>query len=119
MFPIQELAASYEIVNHFVTDKELLHAMLAHLLFVTFHIQMGLGHIGIAFLTSEQRRKNMLIRMDVDEEKESNNSSKKNKNKKGNGKKVDISRKFRRSAPGFILLTVLPYMFQIILFGKF
>ena len=66
MFPIHELHASYDIIHSFVSDKVMLHDMLCHLLFVTAHIQVGLGHIGIAFLTSEQRRKNMLIRMDVD-----------------------------------------------------
>lgn len=126
MFPIEELAASYEVVTSFVSDKVLLHDMLAHLLFVTFHLQTGLGHIGIAFLTSEQRRKNMLIRMDV----ENPPPPKKKKKKKtdgdggdddarsGSDEKFDPSRKFRRSAPGFILFTVLPYMFQIILFGN-
>ena len=119
----------------------MLHDMLCHLLFVTAHIQVGLGHIGIAFLTSEQRRKNMLIRMDVDnpsppsslseEGNENDDASSddggKRKKGKGNGtlllenikkKKFDPSAKFRRSAPTFILFTVLPYMFQIILFGK-
>jgi len=124
MFPISELSASYNIICSFVSDKELLHDMIVHLLFVTFHIQVSLGHIGIAFLTSEQRRKNMLIRMDVDEKEEESSSSSKEGNKKGKGeaskekKKFDPSAKFRRSAPTFILFTVLPYMFQIILFGK-
>jgi hypothetical protein len=128
MFPIEELAASYDIVTSFVSDKELLHDMLAHLLFVTFHIQMGLGHIGIAFLTSEQRRKNMLIRMDVENPNpNTTNGGNKKKGKKEqnvNGEhttkkmKFDPSRKFRRTAPSFILFAVLPYMFQIILFGN-
>jgi len=126
MFPISELNASYEIVTSFISNKELLHDMLAHLLFVTFHVQVGRGHIGIAFLTGEQRRKNMLIRMDV--ENPAPSSSKKSKKKGGdtisiNGateqrKKFDPSRKFRRSAPTFILLTVLPYMFQIMFFAN-
>lgn len=122
MFPISELSASYNIICSFVSDKELLHDMIVHLLFVTFHIQVSLGHIGIAFLTSEQRRKNMLIRMDVDEKEDVGGSSNKVGKKKGNGvvkeKKFDPSAKFRRSAPTFILFTVLPYMFQIILFGN-
>ena len=126
MFPIDELAASYDIVTSFVSDKELLHDMVAHLLFVTFHIQMGLGHIGIAFLTSEQRRKNMLIRMDVENPNPNTNGGSKKKCKKEQNvdgdtttkTKFDPSRKFRRTAPSFILFTVLPYMFQIILFGN-
>ena len=103
--------------------------MLAHLLFVTFHIQMGLGHIGIAFLTSKQRRKNMLIRMDVENvDPALAGLSKKQKKKlkqqqqqqqvdvdgsEGKVKKFDPSRNFRRSAPTFIFFTVLPYMFQV------
>ena len=131
MLPISELTASYDIVSSFVSDKELLHDMLCHLMFVTFHIQIGLGHIGIAFLTSEQRRKNMLIRMDVENtvpKKQTNGESKSGDGVGVNGvngseegstaSKFDASRKFRRSAPSFILLTVLPYMFQIILFGN-
>ncbi|KAL7458372.1 hypothetical protein ACHAWC_010625 [Mediolabrus comicus] len=104
MFPISELSAAYNIISTFVSNKVLLHDMLKHLLFVTFHIQVGMGHIGIDFLTSEQRRKNMLIRMDKTKEKEK--------------KKFDPSRKFRRSAPTFIICFVLPYMIQIILFGN-
>jgi len=125
MFPITELTASYDIITNFVSNKTLLHDMICHLGFVTCHIQMGLGHIGIAFLTSEQRRKNMLIRMDVDnenddneEEKNAGGSSSSGKVTKKKGEKSDISRKFRRSAPAFIFFTVLPYMFQIIFFGN-
>jgi len=128
MFPIQELTSSYEIVTSFFSDQKFLHDMLKHLLFVTFHIQMGMGHIGIAFLTSEQRRKNILIRMDVD-----NSEPKKDKKKrkhvacdegivngsiKDKDQKFDPSRKFRRSAAPFILFTVIPYMFQIIFMGN-
>lgn len=122
MFPIEELAASYGIVTSFVADRELLRDMICHLLFVTFHIQFGMGHIGIAFLTAEQRRKNMLIRMDVDEEAHggarNGGASPKGDAEERKRKKHDRSRRFRRSAPSFIFLTVLPYMFQIILFGE-
>lgn len=129
MFPITEMAASYDIVAAFYTtpqQKQVLHDMLRHLLFVTVHIQFGLGHIGIDFLTSEQKRKNMLIRMDLDnpapddnDEDTKANGDNKNNSKNGETKqKFDPSRKFRRSAPSFILFCVLPYMFQIILFGN-
>lgn len=190
MLPISELSAAFDIVSTFVPDTELLHGMLKHLLFVTFHIQVGMGHIGIDFLTAEQRRKNMLIRMDVDnpdpEETSGSNSSndneqkyqvgrvvskefqdpttgkmrmyhgkiqkyfakeklyhvvfedsdsedmdedevakysmetttKEEKGKKSKKKAFDPSRKFRRSAPTFILFCVVPYMIQIILFGN-
>jgi hypothetical protein len=70
MFPVSELQSAYYTITSFFdsnpTNQQLLHDMLCHLLFVTFHIQMGLGYIGIAFLMSEQKRKNMLIRMDID-----------------------------------------------------
>ena len=118
MLPISELTASYDIVSSFVSDKELLHDMLCHLMFVTFHIQIGLGHIGIAFLTSEQRRKNMLIRMDVENDGVDVNGVNGSEEGSTPASKFDASLKFRRSAPSFILLTVLPYMFQIILFGN-
>lgn len=74
----------------------------------------------------------MLIRMDVENtvpKKQTNGESKSGDGVGVNGvngseegstpaSKFDASRKFRRSAPSFILLTVLPYMFQIILFGN-
>jgi len=195
MLPISELSAAYTIIATFVPNQQLLHGMMKHLLFVTFHIQVGMGHIGIDFLTSEQRRKNMLIRMDVDnpdpssddddaDDSSSNNTTSSNseqkyelgtviskefqdpttgKMKMSHGKikkyfakeklyhvvfedsvsedmdedevkrysstatttttkkkktKFDPSRKFRRSAPSFILFCVVPYMIQIILFGN-
>lgn len=202
MFPINEFSAAFDIVSTFVPDKLLLHDMLKHLLFVTFHVQVGMGHIGIDFLMSEQRRKNMLIRMDVDNPAPSSSSSSSTTStttattttttttskEKSDGQmyelgrvvskefddpetgkkrmyhgtikkyfakeklynivfedgdsedmneeevaryastvilkkettkeKFDPSRKFRRSAPTFILFSVLPYMTQIILFGN-
>jgi hypothetical protein len=142
MFPLSELKSSYNTISSFFDgnpmNQQLLHDMLCHLFFVTFHIQMGLGYIGIAFLMSEQTRKNMLIRMDIDSKNndtsKSNHLSISNVTNGGNNRnqsvtskrsggsivdhKYDPSRKFRRSAPSFILLTVLPYMFQIIVFGK-
>jgi len=146
MFPLSELTSAYYTITSFFdsnpTNQQLLHDMLCHLLFVTFHIQMGLGYIGIAFLMSEQKRKNMLIRMDIDSKVDTSDntssSSSSNTNNATNGHenyeqskskkssngaivkddKYDPSRKFRRSAPTFILFSVLPYMFQIIVFGK-
>ena len=151
MFPLAELSAAHDVVCSFVSDKALLHEMLTHLLFVTCHIQMGLGHIGIAFLCAEQRRKNMLIRMDVDgpagreggEERRdrtlqngasrkeqrrpdqtqphNGTASKSARDATGAGRNgaaaaaADPSLPFRRSAPAFILPSILPYMIQIIL----
>ena len=50
----------------------------------------------------------MLIRMDVEEKPNNVNGVKSSTGK--TEKAFDPSRKFRRSAPSFILLTVLPYM---------
>ena len=70
----------------------------------------------------------MLVRMDVENPPPSDNGVKKGgksgmkggaKKEEETRKKFDPSRNFRRSAPSFILFTVLPYMFQIILFGEF
>ena len=66
----------------------------------------------------------MLIRMDVDDGNQAGDIQNGGVSKtpveiarKSNIKK-EKSKKFRRSAPTFILFTVLPYMFQIILFGN-
>lgn len=150
MFPVQEMIASYGIVSSFVDVEgggERLRRMLRHLLFVTFHAQVGLGYLGIDFLKAEQTRRNMLIRMDLEkppdhendttsngendkddegnigEGKKSRSKSKSNgaaasKKKKSSTKKFDASRKFRLSAAPFILFTAVPYMFKIIFFGN-
>ncbi len=70
----------------------------------------------------------MLIRMDVDKSEPKKNKEQKksgkvdkgimNASKNGKGKKIDPSRKFRRSAAPFILFNVIPYMFQIIFMGN-
>ena len=152
--PIKEIAASYNVLQTFFANDgggggggggngngQELQNMLTHLLFVTFHVQMGMGHVGIAFLMKEQDRKNMLVRMDVDDnndddddddvvndEKEQQISKNNNKGRKTNNKTTttatkqnkikDASYNFRRTAPTFIFYAVLPYMFQIIFFGN-
>ena len=70
MFPISELSSAYGMIRSTLfddsdVDRKLLHDMMEHLLFVTLHVQVGMGHLGIGFLTKEQERKNMLVRMDV------------------------------------------------------
>ena len=81
---------------------------------------MGLGHIGIAFLMEEQRRKNMSIRVDV----ESLDHSRLKKKGVGEQKReesviedFDSSRKIHWTVLTFIFVTVL-HMFQSIPFGK-
>ena len=70
MFPISELASAYGAIRSTLfddndADRKLLNDMMEHLLFVTLHVQVGMGHLGIGFLTKEQERKNMLVRMDI------------------------------------------------------
>ena len=67
LFPIVEMQKAYSIMEQFMTtmDQEFFHHMIHHLFFVTFHIQVGMGYLGIAFLRSEQSRRNQLIRLDV------------------------------------------------------
>ena len=128
--------------------QELLPKQLAHLLFVTFHIQTGMGFLGIHFLKKEQERRNMLVRMDVEGDDEENNNqanddddannasqsvngnassnhdSKPSKQQKqqqqqtANQRKFARSRRFQRSAIPFIFRTALPYMLQIIAYGN-
>lgn len=152
--PIKEITASYNVLQTFFANDsssggngngngQELQNMLTHLLFVTFHVQMGMGHVGIAFLMKEQDRKNMLVRMDVDDdnndvvnddlksstsssnEKEQQKSNNEGRRRKTNNnettnqtKTKDASYNFRRTAPSFIFYAVLPYMFQIIFFGN-
>jgi len=139
LFPVAELQESHDIVSAFVKPV-LLQRMLSHLLFVTFHVQIGIGYLGIDFLTNEQLRKNQLIRMEfnqADAEKEQQQQVKGDSNKAdGNSspasstpnsppKKIthtknqlDAAGKFRRAAVPFIFFTVIPYMIQIIFFGN-
>jgi hypothetical protein len=66
LFPILELQKAYTIMEQFMMmDQAFFHHMIQHLFFVTFHIQVGMGYLGIAFLRSEQSRRNQLIRLDV------------------------------------------------------
>ena len=71
LFPIQELQKAYTIMEQFMMmEQEFFHHMIHHLFFVTFHIQVGMGYLGIAFLRSEQSRRNQLIRLDVYDDNE-------------------------------------------------
>eukprot|EP00532_Pseudo-nitzschia_australis_P009780 CAMPEP_0168242294 /NCGR_PEP_ID=MMETSP0140_2-20121125/23326_1 /TAXON_ID=44445 /ORGANISM="Pseudo-nitzschia australis, Strain 10249 10 AB" /LENGTH=730 /DNA_ID=CAMNT_0008177351 /DNA_START=627 /DNA_END=2821 /DNA_ORIENTATION=- len=59
-------------MDEFVVEEGLLQYQVARLFFITFHIQIGVGYLGIDFLKQEQHRRNELVRMDmgstVDEE---------------------------------------------------
>jgi len=143
LLPLDEFQQAHDIIVEFVSPAEL-YAKGGHLLFVTFHIQVGMGYLGISFLREEQSRKNALVKIE-DEVKRINgentngnveiaaaaNKKKKTKqqqqrndtnnnnqkNKKTDAKPSDPSKKFRNSAGPFIFLVALPYMFQIVLYG--
>jgi hypothetical protein len=67
MIPIAEMQQAYDTIALFV-DRKVLHQQFATLLFVTFHVQFGMGHLGIDFLTREQTRRNDLVRLDMSPE---------------------------------------------------
>lgn len=69
LFPVAEIYESYRIAGLFA-GKPVLNKLLHHLFFVTFHVQVGMGYLGIEFLRREQYRRNQLVRMDVEEEGE-------------------------------------------------
>jgi hypothetical protein len=134
LFPIAEVQAAYDIMDHFVMEPNLFRAQCARLLFVTFHCQVGIGYLGIHFLTKEQERRNVLVRMDMvsdDDEDDDNDESTKDSNTSVNGKKekknaksvsaekkLKRSQRFQRTAAPFILMAAVPYMVQIIFYGN-
>jgi hypothetical protein len=67
LFPIHEYMKMYQVISAFTPLKQDLHQQLYHLVFVTFHIQVAMGYLGINFLQEEQARRNQLIRLDVDD----------------------------------------------------
>lgn len=129
LMPIKEFKAAHDIMTEFIDPTEL-YAKSKHLIFVTFHIQVGMGYLGIEFLRAEQGRKNQLVKIEEEVKKsgdgsDSDNAVKmngtKNKTKtKSTEKKTkqkDASEKFRKSAGPFIFFVALPYMMQIVLYG--
>ena len=130
LLPLTEFADAHDIITEFVDPSEL-YVKAGHLLFVTFHIQVGMGFLGISFLRAEQSRKNALVKIEEDlkrnaaaaeEEKNDKNASKmKSSSASGDGdekkKEYDPSNSFRKSAGPFIFFVALPYMAQIVLYG--
>jgi hypothetical protein len=100
-FPVQEIYMAYKMLLHFMTPA-ILNKQVTHLVFATFHIQVGIGYLGIAFLMKEQSRRNQLVRMDMQE----------------GDQKQQASRRFQKGAAPFIFLTAVPYMLQIIIMGN-
>ncbi len=112
LLPIEEIKSAYNLLTDFI-DPSILKAKIAYLFFVTFHIQVGMGYLGIEFLRNEQSRKNALIKIEDEVKKmqnEQNDDEQKEKDK-------DPSKPFRKSAGPFIIFVALPYMFQIVFFG--
>jgi len=123
MFPLDEMASAYNSVLQFV-PMDIFHAQMKHLMFITFHIQVGMGYLGIAFLTKEQMRRNELVRLEdkeilqeVDLDDRESKQKKSKKLVKKIQQNVERARKFRWSALPFIFLTATPYMMQLIIFG--
>jgi hypothetical protein len=126
LLPIQEFINAHDIITEFVDPAEL-YPKIVHLFFVTFHIQVGMGFLGIEFLRAEQSRKNALIKIEDDVKKHATevqsangrNTNDKNKKKSTDEseEKYDASRNFRKSAGPFIFFFALPYMLQIVLYG--
>jgi energy-coupling factor transporter ATP-binding protein EcfA2 len=124
LFPVEEISAAYDIMKDFA-DPIILRKQIDHLFFVTFHIQVGMGFLGISFLRKEQHRRNLLIRMDVaDTEDEDgrttakSNGSRSTKDLSSTEAKLDRAKRFQGGAAPFILFSALPYMFQIISYGN-
>lgn len=107
LFPVTEMAAVYDIMGRLAIEKDVFEQMIQHLFFVTFHIQVGMGFLGIAFLRAEQGRRNLLIRLDVDDtggRGEVQNSHNNGSASSGNGnsdKLLEKSRVFQRGAAPF------------------
>jgi hypothetical protein len=113
--PVAEFKSAYDILIQFMEPEEL-HNKMAHLLFVTIHIQIAMGYLGISFLRSEQTRKNSLVKIE-DEVKKLHAENEKLEEKNKNSESIDASAKFRRGAGPFIFFVALPYMFQIVFYG--
>ncbi len=129
LFPIEEIKSAHDILIEFMDPRDF-YAKVKYLLFVTFHIQVGMGFLGISFLRAEQNRKNALVKIEdqiklnkltkVNDDgavKSNGEESKKKNNKLSSSEEKDPSEKFRRSAGPFIFLVALPYMVQIVLYG--
>lgn len=136
LVPTKEIQAAYDILDQFVSEPGLLNYQVSRLLFVTFHIQCGIGYLGIDFLKQEQERRNQLVRMDTHQDHDVvNGNTKSNSNSNTTGpdqdsntrnepsasqleKRLKQSHRFQKSAIPFILFTAVPYMIKIIAYGN-
>lgn len=127
IFPVREIQASYDVIDEFVSEEGLLKNQVRRLFFITFHIQFGIGYLGIDFLKQEQQRRNQLVRMDMNRSDGEDTTSGKPRSsttetlrleKKEDERIVNRSRKFQRTAAPFIFFTAVPYMIKVIGFGN-
>jgi hypothetical protein len=124
LFPIHELQAAYDIIDEFILEDGLLRDQVARLFFVTFHVQVGIGYLGIDFLKREQERRNQLVRMDttdtmtdyIDAKVASNNGDNIHQKHQENMNKK--AQQFQRTAAPFIFFTAVPYMIKVIGYGN-
>jgi len=123
LVPITEVYSAYDTLLEFV-DSNVLHKQMSHLLFVTFHIQIGLSFLGINFLSNEQERKNSLIRLEdlVPADRRNKRSTVPKIENTASGNELnsetrDPSKKFRKNAGPFIFFVAIPYMLQLIFYG--
>ena len=117
LIPIEEVMMAYNVIINFV-DPIIFNKQLAHLLFVTFNLQVGIGYIGIDFLKKEQLRRNQLVRMDTLLPNEDDMTKSGKALDEVHIRKAEASRRFQRGAAPFILATATPYMLQIIFYGN-
>ncbi len=130
LLPVTELQDAYDVLTEFINPNAL-NAKISYLGFITFHIQTGMGFLGIEFLRNEQNRKNALIKIEDEAKKQkeqgqkdgngskpsSTNSKRSNITKIVAKEEYDASKKFRQSAGPFIFFVALPYMAQIVFYG--
>lgn len=121
LLPVKEFIDARDIITEFVDPTDL-YEKASHLLFVTFHIQVGMGFLGISFLRAEQERKNALVKIEDDLKKNEDLevSTDKDTDVKGGKNQLkdkDPSKNFRKSAGPFIFFVALPYMAQIVCYG--
>lgn len=130
------IANALQILMHFL----FWHTICPRMALVVVYVQFGIGYLGIAFLSEEQTRRNQLIRLPdtsaeerisskegVDATTNNGLSSSSSEKEKEEEKEEDVKRrarlakadKFQRSAAPFILFTAVPYMLQIIFYGKY
>lgn len=127
LLPIDETKAAYDVLTEYM-NPSVLNAKIAYLLFVTVHIQTGMGFIGIEFLRNEQNRKNALIKIEdevkkmkeeveKDQAKTNVHGEKMSNSSKNKVEEKDASKKFRQNTTPFILFVALPYMIHIVFYG--